>query len=348
MPLEEPSWWYRNPNAIVSHFLQPLASVYGMVASQRSRRAPDVQLPIPVICIGNFTAGGTGKTPFAIWMARYLRDLGLAPVFLSRGYGGRLTGPHLVQAGIDSANDVGDEPLLLSKHAPTVISKDRGRAGEFIAAKDLGNVIVMDDGLQNPSLRKDLVISVVSVSRGVGNGKVIPAGPLRMPLAQQLAVTDVVVFNSGSSPAEAGPQSPVPISDWLPGSFEGLTATARVKVRGDVSWIKERSILAFAGIGNPDRFYRLLRQMGGDVQEVQTFRDHQQLSDKEATALVSTAHDLDCQLVTTEKDLARIDPTSKPQTELRAQSRSLDIDFEIVGEGAEQLRNKIRETVLKT
>lgn len=329
MPLEEPSWWYRNPDATVGKLLAPLAFVYNAIAARRLQRRPNVRLPVPVICVGNFTAGGTGKTPFAIWLAGYLRQLGLRPAFLSRGYGGRITGPHQVQLQSDTAREVGDEPLLLAAHAPTVVSKDRGRGGEFIVSEDLGNVIIMDDGLQNPSLRKDLIIAVVSATRGIGNGQVIPAGPLRASLAQQLAVTDIILLNLEGRENKRTIVRDDPILKWLPNSFEGIVASASVIPSGETKWLTAQPLLAYAGIGNPDRFYDLVRQHGGTIREARSFRDHQQLTDADATQLLDDARRLDCQLVTTVKDLVRLDSKSAIQAELRRHSRTLDIELEL-------------------
>lgn len=347
MPLDEPSWWYRNPQSIVGQILQPVAWIYGSIAARRFQREPSTRLPIPVICIGNFTAGGTGKTPLAIWMARCLADMQLKPVFLSRGYGGRMSGPHLVQPDIDRAIVVGDEPLLLAAHAPVVVAKDRGRGGTYIVSQKLGDVIIMDDGLQNPSLHKDLVVSVVSAERGVGNAKVIPAGPLRAPLAQQLARTDVIVVNQGTAPSaasEGATHSQLPA--WRPEEFGGLVAAACVRARDESEWVRDRPLLAFAGIGNPDRFFNLLHQLGGDVCQTRTYRDHQPISDDEAIALVRDADELGCQLVTTEKDIVRLDPTSAPQAALREQCRAVGIELTVI-ENETQLRSRIKDAVAK-
>ncbi|MEM9355420.1 MAG: tetraacyldisaccharide 4'-kinase [Pseudomonadota bacterium] len=345
MPLDEPSWWYRNQQALVGQLLSPIATVYDSIAAQRLRRKPVVELPIPVICIGNFTAGGTGKTPMSIWLANNLKDLGLQPAFLSRGYGGSIKGPHLVQPHIDRATQVGDEPLLLSATAPVVISRDRGLGGQFVCERNLGNVILMDDGLQNPSLKKDLVISVVSAARGLGNGKVIPAGPLRASLAQQLAITDIVIINYEAGAIDMNATETLPAPDWLPRSYEGLVASASVAPKGDLSWLADKSIVAFAGIGNPDRFYNLIRHYGGVLQETRTFPDHQPLTDKDARELLSLTETKGCQLVTTEKDLVRLDPTLDSHSELRSQCRPLAIELIVVGNGSHKLREKVQRTV---
>ena len=184
MRLDEPPWWYRDPPSGIATVLRPLAALYGWAAAARYWRATPYRSRLPVICVGNFTAGGTGKTPLVIHLCERLKAAGHEPVALTRGYGGRLSGPYWVNAKSDVARDVGDEALLLARAAPTLVARDR-RAGAH--AIETGphpvTVIVMDDGLQNPGLAKDLTIAVVDGGRGFGNGLTMPAGPLRAPLA---------------------------------------------------------------------------------------------------------------------------------------------------------------------
>ena len=171
----------------------------------RLRRAKPYRPLIPVICVGNFTAGGSGKTPLAILLARIVSGLGREPWFLSRGYGGTLKGPLRVEPATHSADEVGDEPLLLARHAPTIIAQDRRRGAEAIeASASQDGVIIMDDGLQNPALAKNLSIAVVDTDRGFGNGYVIPAGPLRAPLAAQIGLAGLIVI-TGRRPSGEPP-----------------------------------------------------------------------------------------------------------------------------------------------
>ena len=190
MPLEAPLWWYRRKGALASA-LAPLGRLYGSVTEARFARAQPYRSRLPVICIGNFTAGGGGKTPTAIAVAALLAELGAKPAFLTRGYGGASKGPVLVRAG-QSAGEVGDEPLLLAAAAPTLISADRAAGAHAIEATG-ASVIVMDDGFQNPSLAKDLSLIVVDAEAGLGNGLIMPAGPLRAPLEAQMARADALV-----------------------------------------------------------------------------------------------------------------------------------------------------------
>ena len=199
MSAEEPSWWYNREAALAQRLLDPVARIWAWSAVRRLRTGKPHRVGLPVVCVGNFTAGGTGKTPLALYLARALADRGERPAFLTRGYGGRLRGPHVVDTALDTAADVGDEPLLLARQALTVVARDRAKGAALIAGLSglaPPTAIVMDDGLQNPGLAKDLSIAVVDARRGLGNGRVIPAGPLRAPLAAQLRIVDAIVDQS--------------------------------------------------------------------------------------------------------------------------------------------------------
>ena len=201
--MREPSFWWGEAS-LASAMLAPLAAIYGAVAqarlARRGRRAA-----APVVCIGNFTVGGAGKTPTALVVARMLAAAGERPVFLSRGYGGTLAGPVLVDPTRHRAQDVGDEPLLLARTAPTIVARDRVKGASIAAG---ASVIVMDDGFHNPSLAKDFAVLVVDARRGIGNGRVIPAGPLRAPLDAQLARAHALVLVGTAPRARATFRSP--------------------------------------------------------------------------------------------------------------------------------------------
>jgi len=176
--------------------LQPVAALYGWAATALYWRATPYRSRLPVICVGNFTVGGTGKTPLVLYLCERLKAAGHEPVAFTRGYGGRLSGPYWVNAKSDVARDVGDEALLLAKAVPTLVARDRRAGAQAIETGPHSvTVIVMDDGLQNPGLAKDLALAVVDGSVGLGNGRVMPAGPLRAPLAFQLELTDAIVVN---------------------------------------------------------------------------------------------------------------------------------------------------------
>jgi tetraacyldisaccharide 4'-kinase len=327
VPLEEPVWWYDQPLHIAGRALQPIAWMYGALARRRMLSPACYRPPIPVICIGNFTAGGTGKTPLAIALAGLLRHDGRRPAFLSRGYGGQLRGPHLVDTARDTAAEVGDEPLLLARHGPVLISRDRSAGARAIVARNLGDCIIMDDGLQNPALAKDLTIAVVDGARGLGNARVIPAGPLRAPLHAQLRLVDLIVINGRPQPGVLQPLSGsrVPILN------------ASVVATGDPAWLQAKPLMAFAGIGNPGRFYRTLADLGGEVVETRSFPDHHAFSEADARALLDAAARAGAQLVTTEKDYVRLTQDEAGLASLRAACRVLPVTMAFDGAGEDRL-----------
>ena len=275
----------------------PLAALYGSIAARRMMR-PGADAGVPVICVGNYHTGGAGKTPTVLALVEMLRALGETPFVLSRGYGGSLPGPLRVDAARHAAAEVGDEPLMMAAHAPVVIARDRV-AGARLARGEGAGVIVMDDGFQNPALRKDLSLIVVGAARGLGNGRVFPAGPLRAPLAPQLARTDaLLVIGEGDAAADlecalAARGAPVFHARVTP---DAKTVAALVGKR----------VLAFAGIGDPGRFFDTLRAQGIEVAAERTFPDHHRFTKDEISALRAAAARDGLALVTTEKDFARL------------------------------------------
>ncbi len=312
--MREPPFWWRRQRGIAAAMLAPLAAVYGAVTARRLAQR-GARAGVPVVCIGNPTVGGAGKTPAALAVARMLQADGETPVFLTRGYGGRLAGPLAVDPEQHRASDVGDEPLLLARVAPTIVARDRVRGAQ--AARAAGaSVIVMDDGFQNPSLQKDLAILIVDARRGIGNGRVIPAGPLRAPLAVQLDHAQaLVVVGSG----DAG----------------GIVSEARkrglpvfgARLAPDAAFIESlsgRQVLAFAGIGDPEKFYATLRAAGVAVVATRSFADHHRYSGADAQALCDEAARGGLTLGTTEKDLARMQGDGEA-AQLAARSRALPV-----------------------
>lgn len=291
--MREPHFWWREPG-VVSALLSPFAFLYGATAASRMSGA-GTRVSVPVICVGNFTLGGTGKTPAAIAIARMLAQSGKRPFFLTRGYGGRLAGPLHVDHETHSAADVGDEPLLLAKAAPTIVSRDRV-AGAHAAIAAGTSVIVMDDGLQNPSLAKNFTIAVIDGERGIGNGRVFPAGPLRAPLAAQLArVSALLIVGKGNDTSSFGHARNLP------------TLHAHVEPDAQaIAAMKQRKVLAFAGIGNPERFFETMKRAGIDAPVCRAFDDHHRFTAEEAAALIMQAEHEGLSLLTTEKDRARM------------------------------------------
>jgi len=319
--MREPAFWWRKPG-VAAALLAPLGALYGAVAARRMAR-PGRRARVPVICIGNLTLGGSGKTPAAIATARMLQAAGERPAFLTRGYGGRLAGPVLVSPA-HTAAEVGDEPLLLARVAPTIVARDRV-AGAAAAPAET-SVIVMDDGLQNASLHKDIVAVVLDGARGIGNGKVFPAGPLRAPPAAQFAghPSLLVIGEPGASAREViaaiGKRAPLLIRGRL------------VPDPGVVAALAGRATLAFAGIGDPEKFYATLRAAGVTVAEQASFPDHHVFTAAEAAALIGRADARGLALVTTEKDHARM--TGYPGlAALAARSATLPVTLATDGVG---------------
>ena len=295
--MREPAFWHR-PSSWKAHLLRPLASLYGAIAASRLRRK-GVEARIPVLCVGNYHGGGAGKTPTVLALTRILRELGETPVVLSRGYGGRLRGPVMVQPSRHSAADVGDEPLMLASHVSVAVARDRVD-GVALATSQGASVILMDDGFQNPAIVKDASLIVIDSDRGIGNGYVIPAGPLRAPLASQLDRTDALIVvgrgtasNAIAARIAAQPNKPVLSAHIAPDP-------------ACVARLAGQRVLAFAGIGDPGRFFRTLRAAGIDVVREQIFPDHHPFSDGDLDALIADAGQEGLTLVTTEKDLARL------------------------------------------
>lgn len=290
--MRAPGFWWGKPGTS-SLLLSPLAAIYGAVAARRLAQ-PGTRAGVPVICIGNPTVGGAGKTPTAIVVARMLIAAGEKPTFLSRGYGGRLAGPVMVEP-THTAVQVGDEPLLLARIAPTIVAEDRVSGARF-ASENGASVIVMDDGFQNPSLAKDLSLLVID-GRGIGNGRVLPAGPLRAPLEPQLARAAAILIVGGAVPAI----EQAALSRGLPVFHGQLEPDAQM-----VASLRTRKVLAFAGIGDPDKFFATLRAAGIDAPIRRGFPDHHRYSGAEARALLRDAEINKLDLLTTEKDLARL------------------------------------------
>jgi len=324
--MREPAFWWRKPG-LASGLLAPAAACYGAIAARRLAQ-DGARAGVPVICVGNFTLGGAGKTPTAITLARMLHDGGERVVCLSRGYGGSVPGPKLVDAHADTAAQVGDEALLLAHAAPTVVARDRV-AGARAARAAGATVIVMDDGLQNALLAKDFTLAVVDARRGIGNGRVFPAGPLRAPLAAQLKRSDAFLV-VGDGEAARGVIAAAP---QLPAFHGRLQPDAAA-----VTALHGRNVLAFAGIGDPDKFFATAAAAGIAVTERRTFADHHRFSAEEAAQLVMQAEHGGMALLTTEKDRARM--TGEPALAALAEKAHV-LPVTMVVEEADALRRLV-------
>ena len=293
--MREPGFWH-GPASLNSHLLKPLAALYGAVAAKRLRHK-GLNAGIPVLCVGNYNVGGAGKTPTVLALAKLLRELGETPVVLSRGYGGELRGPVRVDPVRHAASDVGDEPLMLAGTMPVVVSRKRAE-GVPLARAHGATVILMDDGFQNPSIVKDASLIVIDSERGLGNGKVFPAGPLRAPLQPQLARTDaLIIVGNGSAAASVAAE--------IAAQGKPVLSAHLKPDEAQVAQLRGKRVLAFAGIGDPARFFNTLRASGIDVAGQRAFADHHAYSQAEIESLIAEARRETLTLVTTEKDLAR-------------------------------------------
>ena len=298
MRLEPPPWWYRGEAGALAYALTPVAAAVDAFGTWRWNRIKPYRSRLPVICVGNLTAGGAGKTPLAICIAAMLTAAGRKPGFLTRGFGGSHRGPHTVDISRDTAIDVGDEALLLARHALVIVARDRAAGAKALEVAG-ADVIVMDDGLQNPQLAKQLTIAVLDPQRLIGNGRVMPAGPLRQDLATQLRRTDALVVLCGAG--EAMP----PLTAKLQ-AFPGPVLCASLLPQGQAAnALKGIRVVAYAGIGRPSKLFDTLRAIGAHVAEEVPFPDHHRFSAKDADRLLNLALEHGGTLVTTEKDLAR-------------------------------------------
>jgi tetraacyldisaccharide 4'-kinase len=331
--MREPAFWWDKPS-LASRLLWPAALIYGTIAARRMRQ-PGRAAGIPVVCVGNFTLGGTGKTPTAIALARWLADNGGKPFFLTRGYGGRLAGPLRVDPSTHRAADVGDEPLLLARHAPAIVAQDR-LAGAALARELGASIIVMDDGLQNPSLKKDFALAVVDGRRGLGNANVFPAGPLRAPLRVQLdRVHAILVVGKGPGVAQI---SAIARAHHRPLFHARLAPRAEA-----VKAIGKKKVLAFAGIGDPEKFFSTLAAEGIEASIEESFPDHHLYSEADAERLIARAEAQKLVPLTTEKDMVRLAGGDGALAALRARAKELPVTLLIEEDDA--LRKLLRKAM---
>jgi tetraacyldisaccharide 4'-kinase len=298
--MRPPSFWStdagRSSGALTRALLSPLGWIYAGLTARRLRTTQPAPAPVPVICIGNLTVGGVGKTPVALTVLDAAKRLGRMPAALSRGHGGRLRGPLRVEPGVHGARDVGDEPLLLARAAAAYIDADRV-GGARLAAADGADLIVMDDGHQNPKLEKTLSVVVVDSVTGWGPGQILPAGPLREPVEAGLSRADAVIVMTPSSQDNA---------DYARLGLEDLQIPVLK------AWLEPDTappsgpLLAFAGIGRPQKFYDALSAHGAELAETASFPDHHVFTRAEIDHLADLAESYGATLVTTEKDWVRL------------------------------------------
>jgi tetraacyldisaccharide 4'-kinase len=291
--MRAPAFWQAGRGGVLAPLLAPFGWLYGRITLARLAK-PGERVAVPVIAIGNFTAGGAGKTPVARALVQALAARGETPFILSRGYGGSVAGPHRVDAQRDSASMVGDEPLMLAGTGPVVVSRDR-RAGAQRAIEQGASVLVLDDALHNPHLFKDFTLAVVDGGAGFGNGFCLPAGPLRAPVRPMLARTDAILLIGADrqGTAKTLSEKPLFVSQLMP-----ETAVSAM--------LRGQRVLAFCGIGRPEKFAETLREIGAEIVALRAFADHHAFTETEAEALLAEAQNLGAMLVTTEKDAMRL------------------------------------------
>lgn len=297
--MRAPEFWEEKDYTakIAAALLSPIGWGYGATVAWKAAKAKPYRSSATVVCVGNLTAGGTGKTPIAIAIARTLIERRKNVVVLTRGYGGKMRGPAFVQSEHDSFEETGDEALLLAGAAPVVVSRDRA-AGAKLAESQGADVVIMDDGHQNFSLTKDLSIVVVDAQAGFGNHRILPAGPLRENVILGLARAHAVILVGDGTPDLSGFKGPVLRAQLAP---------------VDAAGIRQQRVVAFAGIGRPEKFFETLRMLGAEIVEERAYDDHHVYTAAEFARLRARAKSLDAVLVTTEKDFVRLTPAERQE-----------------------------------
>lgn len=292
--MKTPSFWKHQ--SICSALLSPLGWIYGALTALRLHFFKPYHAPCPVICVGNITAGGTGKTPVSIALAEMLKSMGQNPAFISRGYGGKLQGV-IVDRQKHTPEEVGDEPLLLARAATVAIHPNRAVAAK-LALQNGADCLIMDDGFQNPTLYKDFSFLVFDGAYGIGNGKILPAGPLRESFQNgQKRAQAFIILGQDKQNLSEKTKLPVVYGSITPQSPD----------------LKHEKVLAFAGIGHPEKFYRSLAECGLEVMETHDFPDHHFYTTEELSALIKHAKEKKWAVYTTGKDEVKIPPKLKKE-----------------------------------
>ncbi|MEQ9798242.1 tetraacyldisaccharide 4'-kinase [Parvibaculum sp.] len=338
--MREPGFWYparRGTVPAVARLLAPAGYVYGVAGRMKRRMTKPERAAVPVVCIGNITAGGAGKTPVAMTVAERLAAKGEHVHFLTRGYGGRERGPIRVDPAHHGAADVGDEPLLLAAVAPTWVAADRPE-GAAAAVRGGAGLVVMDDGFQNPSLAKDFSILVVDAAAGIGNGRLVPSGPLRERVDDALARANAIVLtgrgHAGDGIAARARARGIPV----------FNAIVRPPAPADFG---DGPFLAFAGIGRPEKFFATLRELGAEVAETVSFADHHMYRENDAVRLLVRARELGARLITTEKDAARLSHAPSASARARLAGAALTLPVRALVADIDTLMSLISDAVTR-
>jgi len=315
-----PSFWWEEPG-FASKLLTPAAIGYGFFARRNMENRVPLKIDLPVLCIGNFTLGGAGKTPVTIAFAQAAGKMGYKPGIVSRGFGGYVRVIHMVDAERDCARQVGDEPLLLARYARVVVAGNRYAAARMLQKAGC-NIILMDDGFQSRRLYPDYTLLVIDAMRGFGNGKIFPAGPLRAPLVTQFAYTSgIVIIGHGkgrNSAVRYAARSAKPIYHAV------FVPSADKQVDG-------RRFLAFAGIGNPQKFFASVNELGGIIEQQRVFADHHFFSECDIADIASNAKIHQLAIATTAKDYMRLKTEGLDKKLEKLVVFDVDIAFELSG-----------------
>lgn len=324
-----PEFWWKKPGVLATVLL-PFSWVYGNISSRRIQNARSRRASIPVLCVGNFTVGGSGKTPLALAVAKAAIAAGLKPGFITRGHGGTVKKSRLATES-DTALSIGDEAMLLARVAPVSVGKDRATSAKLLAEAGC-TIAIMDDGFQSRSITIDYSIIAVDARRAIGNGYVLPAGPLRAPLAIQIPFADqiIVVGNgeAGDAVVRAASRAAKPV------------ARALLSPR-NIGKVKNKKLMAFAGIADPEKFYATLHEMGAILVQTRSFPDHHPFTDGDLQSLLNDSADL--MLVTTEKDLVRIQSNGQIQKQIL--EKIITIPVQIIFQVDGVLERALEETV---
>lgn len=299
MKMSAPEFWYSKEVGLSARVLAPASFIYEKISESRQAKAKAVKVSVPVICVGNVTVGGGGKTPSSIMLMSIIKSSGLAknPFFLTRGFGRNEKNtpvPFMVDPGKHSYKKTGDEALLLASHGKVAVDHDRVRGAEF-AIQNGADLIIMDDGMQHPYIHKDFTVLMVDGAIGFGNGRLIPAGPLREKISSGLNRTNLVIIQG---------EDTCHIKEQIPKNIPVLSA--KIKIKDGYSISSKQKYLAFAGIARPKKFLESLKSLNANIVEWIEFPDHHVFSEKDINDLLESAKKYEARLITTEKDYMRL------------------------------------------
>ncbi len=328
MPCKTPDFWYKN-NSLITKTLSPLSFIYNAIHKANTKIQKENSVDIPVICIGNLIAGGSGKTPTAIAIHKLIKDYKIKenPSFLTRGYGAKNPETRFISVH-EPTHDTGDEPRLLLKHCKTIISKNR-YTGAMLAQKEGHDVIIMDDGLQNKTLKKDISFLVIDGKFGFGNRKTIPAGPLREPVKTGLHAVDAVIL-IGEDTHNLNKQIPpnIPIFN--------------ASIKADTTNLNtSESYIAFCGLAHPKKFFNTLNRERFKISKTYEFADHHHYKNAEIENLLNEAQENGAKLITTEKDMMRI----APEYSNIISTLPISIEFTDAQQLQDFLKNKLTQSI---